>query len=136
MCVQAIVHRKRKKRPGKGFTRTELKEAGLTFKQALHLRIPIDIRRSTQYDENVETLSNFLKTVLEPKVQMKQEVRRDLADVKGIGPKLSEKLVQTGITTANELATLTPKKLASALGSSEERALKLIDRAKSLLNEK
>jgi ribosomal protein L13E len=46
MEVYAVVHRQRKSRKGKGFSRGELKEVGLSLKQALKLGIQIDPRRS------------------------------------------------------------------------------------------
>jgi len=99
MTIQAIVKRKRKSRRGKGFSRGELKEKGLSFKQALKMGIPIDIRRSTKHDENVETLKTYLsidttKTYPEGRKQKAEattpEATLDLAKVKGIGQKLSE----------------------------------------------
>ncbi|MEM3730544.1 MAG: ribosomal protein L13e [Candidatus Bathyarchaeia archaeon] len=50
-----------KQRFGKGFSREELKKAGLTLKEALKLHIPIDSRRKTAHDENVEAIKTFLK---------------------------------------------------------------------------
>jgi len=45
-----------KMRFGKGFSRGELKEAGVDFKQALKLTIPVDLRRRTRHEENVNVL--------------------------------------------------------------------------------
>jgi len=60
MEVYAVVHRQRKSRKGKGFSRGELKEVGLSLKQALKLGIQIDPRRSTEHGENVKTLKTYL----------------------------------------------------------------------------
>ena len=60
MEVYAVVHRQRKSRKGKGFSRGELKEVGLSLKQALKLRIQIDARRSSKHGENVKTLKTYL----------------------------------------------------------------------------
>ena len=63
MKVKPIVHRKGcKKRKGKGFSREELREVGLSFKDALKLGISIDKRRKTKHPENVEILKNLLKS--------------------------------------------------------------------------
>lgn len=51
-----------KQRRGKGFSREELKKAGTNFKAALKLGIPIDLKRKTAHDENVEALKTFLQT--------------------------------------------------------------------------
>lgn len=56
-----------------------------------------------------------------------------LTKVKGIGPKLSEKLKNAGIEDAKELAASNPKEIAEALGVSEERASAFIKTARSLL---
>jgi len=50
-----------KQRCGKGFSREELKKAGLSFKEALRLSIPIDSKRRTTHEENVEAIKNFLE---------------------------------------------------------------------------
>jgi len=142
MTIQAIVKRKRKSRRGKGFSRGELKEKGLSFKQALKMGIPIDIRRSTKHDENVETLKTYLsidttKTYPEGRKQKAEattpEATLDLAKVKGIGQKLSEKLMKAGIKDVNELAASSPEKIAKTIGVSEERASIFIENARSLL---
>ena len=51
-----------KQRHGKGFSREELKRAGLSLKEALKFGIPIDSRRRTTYEENVEVVKNFLES--------------------------------------------------------------------------
>ncbi len=50
-----------KQRCGKGFSREELKKAGLSFKEALRLGIPVDSRRRTSHKENVKGARAFLK---------------------------------------------------------------------------
>jgi len=49
------------KRVGKGFSLGELEKAGLTEGEAKKLGIPVDSRRRTIYDWNVEALKEFLK---------------------------------------------------------------------------
>ena len=104
--------------------------------------IPIDIRRLTKYDENVETLKTYLsidttKTIPEGRKQKAEattpEATLDLAKVKGIGQKLSEKLMKAGIKDVNELAASSPEKIAKTIGVSEERASIFIENARSLL---
>ncbi|MFQ6068831.1 MAG: ribosomal protein L13e [Candidatus Bathyarchaeia archaeon] len=56
--VQVIVKRKRKSRKGRGFSRDELMEVGLSFKEALKRGIPIDTRRRTKHKENIEILKS------------------------------------------------------------------------------
>jgi len=60
--VKPLVFKKTgKQRCGKGFSREELKKAGLEVKKALKLKIPIDLRRRTLHEENVQTLKGFLE---------------------------------------------------------------------------
>jgi ribosomal protein L13E len=45
-----------KTKPSKGFSPSELKEAGLTMQDAKQIGIPMDIKRKSRHDENVATL--------------------------------------------------------------------------------
>ncbi len=45
-----------KTKPSKGFSPSELKEAGLTMQDARQIGIPMDIKRKSRHDENVATL--------------------------------------------------------------------------------
>jgi len=68
MKVQSIVlKRKGETRKGRGFSRGELKEAGLDSKQALKLGIPIDLRRKTKRKENVKILKHHLGSLTSKK---------------------------------------------------------------------
>ncbi|MCS7124377.1 MAG: ribosomal protein L13e [Candidatus Bathyarchaeota archaeon] len=60
-----------KQRLGKGFSIDELKKVGLKPKQALKLGLPIDPRRKTVHEENVEKLKKLLETKQQEKVQKK-----------------------------------------------------------------
>ena len=60
--VKPLVFRKGgKQRYGRGFSRGEVREAGLSLKEALKLKIPIDLRRKTVYKENVAAIKEFLE---------------------------------------------------------------------------
>jgi large subunit ribosomal protein L13e len=50
-----------KQRCGKGFSREELKRAGLSVKEALKFGIPMDSRRKTAHEENVNVVKTFLE---------------------------------------------------------------------------
>jgi large subunit ribosomal protein L13e len=50
-----------KQRSGRGFSREELKKAGINPKEALRFHIPIDPRRKTAHEENTETVKALLK---------------------------------------------------------------------------
>jgi len=135
MSIEAIVKRKRKTRKGKGFSREELREVGLSFGEALKQGIPIDTRRSTKHEENVTKLKAYSK-VLRPKPSAKKKEKIvELSEVKGVGSRTAEKLKEAGIGNANQLAASSPQTVAEALGSSEKRANRLVEDARSLLNE-
>jgi hypothetical protein len=46
---------------GRGFSRNELKQAGSNMTQALKLGLPIDYKRKTVHDQNVQVVRCFLK---------------------------------------------------------------------------
>ncbi|MEM4701123.1 MAG: ribosomal protein L13e [Candidatus Bathyarchaeia archaeon] len=58
-----------KQRLGKGFSLNELKKAGLNPKKALKLGIPIDVRRRTMHEENVEKLKRLLEAKQQEETQ-------------------------------------------------------------------
>ncbi len=67
-----------KQRLGKGFSREELKKAGVNLAVARAIELPIDMRRRTIHDENVEAIKayaaeekNKRKTVEKPLMQEK-----------------------------------------------------------------
>ena len=128
MEVNAIVKIQRKSRKGKGFSRRELKEIGLSLKQALKLGIEIDSRRSTKHDENVKTLKTYLS-----KGAPTPEILVALTEVKGIGQKRFEQLKAIGIDSAKKLAESEPKEIAEKLGVSEKTSSRWIKNANNLL---
>lgn len=128
--IHAFVKRGRKSSKGRGFSRTELKEVGLSVKQALVLGIPIDPKRSTQHSENVETLKTHLTLDVAT-----AEVALALIAVKGIGQKKSEQLKAAGIDSVTKLAESEPKQITEAVGASEKMASRWIADAKKILSE-
>jgi large subunit ribosomal protein L13e len=53
--------KKAKLKIGRGFSKGELEAVGLDFKKALNLGIPVDKRRKTAHNWNIETLRNWLQ---------------------------------------------------------------------------
>jgi large subunit ribosomal protein L13e len=49
------------KRSGRGFSLEELKNAGLNPAEAKRLKLPVDKRRKTAHDQNVETIKAYAK---------------------------------------------------------------------------
>ena len=60
-ATATVVKKLGRTRRGRGFSREELRAAGLDFHQALKLRLPVDTRRKTKHDENVKTLKQLLR---------------------------------------------------------------------------
>ncbi len=61
-----------KQRGGRGFSVEELKKAGLNPDEAKRLKIPVDRRRKTAHDQNVETIKVYAekkKAEAKPKPQ-------------------------------------------------------------------
>jgi len=76
MKLQSTVLKKRSKtRKGKGFSRGELREAGLDSKQALKLAIPVDLRRKTEREENIAMLKQHLLSLSSKKKSKSRAVK-------------------------------------------------------------
>jgi len=77
MTTRPFISRKNgKQRAGKGFSKEELKKAGLSFKEALKLGVPVDLRRRTIHERNVDVIKEFLdsrKKTAEPKKRRKSK---------------------------------------------------------------
>jgi large subunit ribosomal protein L13e len=58
-----IFKKDRRQRQGRGFSREEMKKAGMDSKRALKLKIPIDLRRRSLHEENVQSLKVLLENV-------------------------------------------------------------------------
>jgi ribosomal protein L13E len=76
MKIRPIVQKKKgRTREGKGFSRDELKEVKIDSKQALRLKIPIDLKRRTKHEDNVKTLRHYLKGLKSSKIRKKRKPR-------------------------------------------------------------
>lgn len=62
-----------KQRSGRGFSREELKKAGLNPTEAARLGIPADLRRKTAHDENVEAVKAYVE---KKKAEAKSEPKK------------------------------------------------------------
>jgi predicted flap endonuclease-1-like 5' DNA nuclease len=139
MSIHAIVNRRMKTRKAKGFSKAELKDAGLNVKEALKHSIPIDSRRSTKREENVKMLETYTKKMkaAPKKVEARtvtSKARTKIEEIEGIGPTYAKKLVEAGIKTTDDLleAGATPKgreNLAAKTGISGKLILKWVNMA-------
>jgi ribosomal protein L13E len=48
-----------KQRVGRGFSREELKKAGLNLQEARRIQLPVDFRRHTAHDANVKAVKAY-----------------------------------------------------------------------------
>jgi len=53
-----IIRQNGRKAESRGFSLSELKNAGLTKQDAMKIGIPLDTKRKSAHDENVETLKS------------------------------------------------------------------------------
>jgi len=152
--IQAIVKRKGRIRAGRGFSRGELREVNLSVKEALKLGIPVDVRRSTRHDENIEILRSFLtkslqakkpprpaETVSHIKARKKSESKEvetmlNLTQVPGIGEKRAQQLKNLGIDSIEKLVKADPKEISKRLRVTERSVSKWIADAKQILSHK
>ncbi len=72
-----------KQRSGRGFSLAELKKLGLDLAAAKRLEIPVDRRRKTFYDQNVETVKVYAekkkaeaKPKQKPQSQLKKKAKK------------------------------------------------------------
>jgi ribosomal protein L13E len=64
---------------GRGFSPEELKKAGLNKAEASRLGLPVDLRRKTAHDENVEAIKAYVekkKAETKPKPKPKPEPKK------------------------------------------------------------
>jgi large subunit ribosomal protein L13e len=59
--ISPIVESGDRVREGKGFSKGELDAVKLTMTRAQSLGIPVDSRRNSSYDDNIEILKEFLE---------------------------------------------------------------------------
>jgi large subunit ribosomal protein L13e len=57
----AVTKKNGKQKKGKGFSLNELKAAGVSRQQARQAGLPVDVRRKSQHDPNVEAIKAHAK---------------------------------------------------------------------------
>ncbi|MBS7624865.1 MAG: ribosomal protein L13e [Candidatus Bathyarchaeia archaeon] len=76
MALKAVVYRGGRRRAGKGFSKEELRAIGLSLREALRLKVPVDLRRRTKHEENVKTLKRFLSSLSSQRKLKKEGAQR------------------------------------------------------------
>jgi large subunit ribosomal protein L13e len=90
--ISPMVSREEKAREGRGFSLGELKEAGLTAGEAKVRGVPVDARRKSTHEENVEILREWYEDAKESKFR----VPRPLQFSKGRRGRTSRGLTSAG----------------------------------------
>ena len=62
-----------KSKEGRGFSKEELRKVALDFKKALKLGIPVDSKRRTVHEENVEALKEYVGSLKKAETRKKRE---------------------------------------------------------------
>jgi len=74
-----VTKRNGRKSTSRGFSLTELQKAGLTKQDAKQIGIPLDVKRKSAHDENVETLKAHAEKT-KPKEKPKEKPKRKLTE--------------------------------------------------------
>jgi ribosomal protein L13E len=78
--IKPVINKKGgKQRAGKGFSTKELEKAGLTPAEEKKLEIPVDKRRETVHDQNVEAVKVYAekrKAEAKPKKPQKKKAKK------------------------------------------------------------
>lgn len=141
-------------RKGRGFSRRELEAANLTFDDALWIGLPVDKKRKSMHEENIEVLVKLLseegteeeifqeaqeeapaKATPAPtkkEAAPEEDVGVPLEEIPGVGPKTAERLREAGYVCAGDICQADIDELASIKGISKKSAEDLIDKAKGL----
>ncbi|MBN1785671.1 MAG: ribosomal protein L13e [Candidatus Methanofastidiosa archaeon] len=68
-----------RERNGRGFSRKELIEAGLTVDEALWMGIPLDPKRKTLYEDNVETIFSIIDHIKTLHEELEEQRKLEIA---------------------------------------------------------
>jgi large subunit ribosomal protein L13e len=69
--IEPIVEGGKQVRTGKGFSMNELRSANITASEARKFGIPVDIRRGTNHEDNVEILKEYILLAKETGIKYK-----------------------------------------------------------------
>ena len=131
-------------RRGRGFSRDEVKQAGLTIGDARKMGLMVDLRRGTVYPENVEGLKQYMKDLekliaslaeeegVSPKAPAKvskSDAVAELSSLRAVKVEEAELLVSAGITSITDLAYCEIEKVSKKTGIDEDRITSMVKAA-------
>ena len=130
----------RRPKRGRGFSRAEAKEAGLSIKRARDMGLMVDLRRKTCHQENIEVLKQYVaglqKVIVEPKKVAPKKPSKDveqavaeLSSLRAVKKAEAEALVKEGINSFSDLAFCEIDKVANKTGIDEDSITQMVKAA-------
>jgi len=120
-------------RRGRGFSREEIFQAGLTIVDARKMGLIVDIRRKSLYPENVEALKQYMKDLEEIIKALAEEegtkgvsadkITAELTSLRAVKASEAPLLIDAGIKSIEDLAYCDIPKVAKKTGIDEERII-------------
>jgi len=81
--VKAVITKHNKKQStGKGFSPTELKNAGVNMMQARKIGLPVDVKRKSAHDENVACIKEHVEKAKEEAAAAAAKIEASKAESK------------------------------------------------------
>ena len=125
-------------RKGRGFTRSELKSAELSVKEARDMGLMVDLRRKTLHEENVEILKKYVADMEKfvEALMAEEDAKPDVSDMiaelsslRAVKKSEAELLVGAGIKSIEDLAYCELDKVANKTGIPDERITAMVTAA-------
>ena len=129
-------------RRGRGFSREETSQAGLTIDDARKMGLIVDLRRKSVYPENIEALKQYMKDLEEiiaaldkdEGVSVSKTVKADdaiaeLSSLRAVKVSEAPLLVDAGIKSMSDLAYCDIPKVAKKTGIDEDRITTMVKAA-------
>ncbi len=119
-------------RKGRGFSRDELAQAGLSVTDARRIGLMVDLRRMTSYAENVESIKSYIEGLQEEidalsrtdsltEADLDQSAIAELTSISAVKADDAQLLVRAGIRSLSELAYCDITKISKKTGIEEAR---------------
>jgi hypothetical protein len=120
-------------RRGRGFSREEIFQAGLTIVDGRKMGLIVDIRRKSVYPENVEALKQYMKDLEEIIAALAKEegtaaiasddIAAELSSLRAVKASEAPLLIKAGIKSMEDLAYCDIPKVAKKTGIDEKRII-------------
>ena len=128
-----------KPRRGRGFSREETSQSGLTIDDARKMGLIVDLRRKSVYPENIEALKQYMKDLEEIIAALAKEDKvvvskpdgaiAELSALRAVKVSEAPLLVDAGIKSISDLAYCDIPKVAKKTGIDEDRITAMVKAA-------